>query len=296
MIKYATKIVFCALATVIGTVLGGMFSTTLRIAQPKIPGQANAGLLLVYTLSGGVVLSVALAELSKCLGGNRRIRFAVIAFFAYAWLGINNTIEASIFTTVGGGIFVIVTMLFPCVFVAGAVGPLFGNREPGKSFSDAARGFFDHQTAAQWILRLSLAVLAFPAVYFCFGMPVGLLVGKFYQEQSFGLHMPSLGVVIGVQLVRSLIALLAVLPILIVWPGSRPRLAWTLGLSLFVVSGLYGLIQAYWMPWTLRGIHTVELLFDSLVYGWLVAALLSPRTLVHHPAPVEETGVRNYTA
>ena len=126
-------------------------------------------------------------------------------------------------------------------------------------------------------------------------MPVGLMVGKFYQNQSFGLQMPSLGVVIGVQFIRSLIALLAVLPILVAWPGSRQRFAWTFGLNLFVVSGLYGLIQAYWMPWTMRSIHTVELLLDSLAYGWLLAVLLLPRAIGAPPVPVEETGVRNYT-
>jgi hypothetical protein len=71
--------------------------------------------------------------------------------------------------------------------------------------------------------------------------------------------------------------LLAVLPLLVIWPGSRQRFAWIFGLNLFVVAGLYGLIQAYWMPWTLRSIHTVELLLDSVAYGWLVAALLLPR-------------------
>ncbi|MGH7993838.1 MAG: hypothetical protein ACREDQ_10000, partial [Limisphaerales bacterium] len=125
--------------------------------------------------------------------------------------------------------------------------------------------------------------------------PVGLMVGKFYQNQSFNLQLPSLGVVIGVQLIRSLIALLVVLPVLVAWPGSRQRFVWTFGLGLFVVSGLYGLIQAYWMPWTMRSIHLVELLLDSLAYSGLLTVLLMPRGPAHHPAPVEETGVRNYT-
>ena len=50
----------------------------------------------------------------------------------------------------------------------------------------------------------------------------------------------------------------------------------TYGLSLFVVLGLYGMIQAYWMPWDMRGIHAVEILLDSLVYGWLLVILLVP--------------------
>jgi hypothetical protein len=54
-------------------------------------------------------------------------------------------------------------------------------------------------------------------------------------------------------------------------------------LSLFVVFGLYGLLQAFWMSWPMRGIHTVELLLESLAYGWLLAALLlAPRAVRHH--------------
>ncbi len=108
------------------------------------------------------------------------------------------------------------------------------------------------------------------------------------------MQMPSLGDVIGVQFIRSLIALLAVLLILVAWPGSRQQFAWTFGLSLFVVAGLYGLLQAYWMPWRLRSIHTVELFLDSMVYGWLLALLLLPRAPARDPAPAEQAGVRSY--
>lgn len=295
MIKYIGKICVCALSSVAGTFVGGMFSTALHLEQPKLPGPVNMQLLSLLCFIGGFVLSFALAVLSPRLQGNGRARFMVLAWFVFAWLGINNTIEASIFTTIGGAPAMMATMLFLSLFVAGAVVLLFGNRERGTSFSNAVRCFFDHRTAGQWAVRFSLAVLAFPIVYFFFGMPVGLMVGKFYQNQSFGLQMPSLGVVIGVQFVRSLIALLVVLPILVAWPGSRQRFAWTFGLNLFVVAGLYGLIQAYWMPWTMRSVHLVELLLDSVVYGWLVAALLLPRATAPDPVPVEQTGVRNYT-
>ena len=86
-------------------------------------------LLGLLCLVGGFVLSLALAALSPQLQGNRRARFMVIAWFVFAWLGINNTIEASIFTTIGGAPAMMATMLFLSLFVAGAVVLLFGNRE-----------------------------------------------------------------------------------------------------------------------------------------------------------------------
>ncbi len=294
MFKYIGKIFLCALSLAVGTMAGGAFSTALHLEQPKLPAPMNLPLLGVLCLVSGIVLSIALAALSQRLPGSRGVRFAMIAWLAFAWLGINNTIEATIFTTVGGGPAIVVTMLFPCLFVAGAVVLLFGRRESGTLFSRGPGEWVANRTASQWAIRLLGAWLAFPIVYFAFGMPVGLMVGKFYQAQAFGLQMPSLGVVIGVQCLRSLIALLAALPILMVWPESRARFVWTFGLNLFVVSGLFGLIQAYWMPWTLRNIHSVELLLDSLAYGWLLAVWLLPRAPAPRLEPVQPAGTRDY--
>jgi hypothetical protein len=175
--KYIAKILLCALILMAGTIAGGMLSVALRLEQPQFPEPMNMWSFAAYTFAAGVVLSIALAELSRWLGGNRWARFAAIAWFVYAWMGINNPIEGSIYTSMGGGPFTVVTMLFPCLFVAGAVELLFGGREPEATFSDDLRQFFANRKTAQWILRLAAAVLAFPLVYFVFGMPVGLIVG-----------------------------------------------------------------------------------------------------------------------
>jgi hypothetical protein len=291
MVKYIGKICLCAFSTVFGTMLGGVLSRALHLEQPKLPVPLNPQLLGILCLVGGFMLSFFLTMWLPQLPVNRRTRFIVIAWFVFAWMGINNTIEALIFTTIGGGPTIITTMLLQSIFVSGAVALLFGPRQRGESFSGAVRRLFDSRTAAQWTVCLLLMVLAFPVVYFFFGMPVGLMFAKVYQQQSFNLQLPTLNVLIGVQFIRSLIALLAVLPVLAIWAGSRQRFAWMFGLNLFVVAGLYGLIQAYWMPWALRSVHLVELFLDSMVYAWLVAVLLLPRA----PTRVVEVGAPNYT-
>ncbi len=291
---YIWKIFLCALSLVVGSMAGGMFSTALGLAPPQFPGTVDMRWLGIYAFAAGVVLAMALAGLLRRLQGSRWTRFVIIGWFAYAWMGINNAIEASIYTTVGGTGMTVVTMLFACLFVAGAGVLLFAGRD-GESFSKNLRQFFANRTAIQWTLRLGAVVLAFPLVYFVFGMPVGLIVSDSYRNHAFGLRLPSsLNVIVGVQFIRSAFALLAALPILVAWRGSRRRFGWTFGLSLFVVSGLYGLIQAFWMPWTMRSVHAVELLFDSLAYGWLLAVLLPPRAPIRNPAPAEQAGVRSY--
>ena len=64
-------------------------------------------------------------------------------------------------------------------------------------------------------------------------------------------------------------------PVLIAWSGSRLRLAILLGFALFVLVGLFHLIQAYWLPSSLRLVHGVEILSDSLLYAAVLVLLMT---------------------
>jgi len=83
------------------------------------------------------------------------------------------------------------------------------------------------------------------------------------------------------QLVRGLIVLLGSLPILIAWSDSSRKFWITFSLGLFVLLGLYGLMQGYWLPWGMRGLHALEILADALVYGWVLATVLLTREPPH---------------
>ena len=91
--------------------------------------------------------------------------------------------------------------------------------------------------------------------------------------------------IIVLQLVRSLIVLLGSMPAIIAWGDSSRKLWIAFSLGLFVLLGLYGLIQGYWLPWGMRGLHALEILADSLVYGWVLARLLLTR---ERPRPERE--------
>ncbi len=277
MLTYLLRILGCALGVVIGSVLGGMLFAALGLPGPQMPAAVDTRLLALSSLVGGVVLSIGLAEIARRLRGSFWTRWLIVGWFAYGCLGINNTIEASIFTSIGGSLALAVLWLVACLISACLITLLFRNPTPAEPFGASVRLFFAGRTWGQWAWRLFAAWLAFPVVYFVFGMPVGLLVQHAYREQAFGLRLPGLEVVIAVQLVRSIVFLLVALPVFVAWSGLRRRLNLIFGLSLFIVLGLYGLIQAYWLPWSMRGLHTVEILLDSLVYGWLLVSLLVPR-------------------
>jgi hypothetical protein len=287
MFTYIWKILVCALSVVIGTVLGGMMFTALGLPGPQMPPAVDARLLAFWTQIGSMVLSIGLAAIARGLRGSFWTRWLIVAWFAYGCLGINNTIEASFFTSIGGGPAMAVLWLVACLLSAGVVALLFRSPAPGESFGESVRRFFGGRTLGQWVLRLAAAWLAFPMVYFLFGTPVGLLVQNAYRDQAFGLRLPGLEVIIAVEFVRSVVFLLGALAIFVAWSGLRRRLSLVFGLSLFTVLGLHSMLQAYWLPWSMRGVHSVEILLDSLVYGWLLVRLLVPRDEPQSTSPAQ---------
>jgi hypothetical protein len=162
---------------------------------------------------------------------------------------------------------------------------LFRTPAPTGSFGTSVRSFFGRRTLGQWAWRLAAAWFAFPVVYLVFGTPVGLLVQHSYRDEAFGLRLPSGEVVIAVEFVRSIVFLLGAIAVFVAWSGLRRRLSLIFGLSLFIVLGLHSLLQAYWLPWGMRALHTVEILVDSLVYSWLLVRLLVPANEPQATAP-----------
>ena len=59
--------------------------------------------------------------------------------------------------------------------------------------------------------------------------------------------------------------------------GSRRQLILALGLAFYVLVGLFGMIQSYWLAPTLQVLHNTEMFIDSMVYAWALAALLVRR-------------------
>ena len=104
-------------------------------------------------------------------------------------------------------------------------------------------------------------------------MMVAPFVLEYYKKGQFGLTLPSTGVIVLVQLLRSSLFFLAALPILIVWSGSRRQLTVLLGIAFFVLVGLFGMIQAYWLGPVLLVVHSVEILVDSVVYAGVLSLL-----------------------
>ena len=90
----------------------------------------------------------------------------------------------------------------------------------------------------------------------------------------FGLRQPSQGEMILVLLIRSVLFLLACLPIFVMWKCSIRRLFAALGFALFVLVGFLYMLGAYYMPLAIRLPHTLEILADSFAYAGILVVLL----------------------
>jgi len=90
--------------------------------------------------------------------------------------------------------------------------------------------------------------------------------------------MPSQTEVLLVLTIRSVLFLLACLPVIIAWQKSRWNLFLSLGFGMFMLVGLLYMLVADYMPLAIRIPHTLEILADSFVHAGLLVWLLTKRS------------------
>lgn len=274
-LHWTWRLPVCALAYVVGTMVGGAVVGALGMALPQMPEEADERIMGVCLAIASVVLAAGTAPLARGLRGSFWSRWLILAGLCYVCLGINTPIEAAIFTNLGGMSGIVVLTVFPCAFFGAATALLFRPVRKVGSPAGASGESRPGHGPRWWAWRLAVAVCVFPAVYWVFGMMVGPFVVEYYKAGDYDLTLPGVGTIILVQFLRSALFLAAALPVLMRWGGSRFGLALRLGVAFYVLVGLFGLIQGYWLAPTLRVLHNVEILADSMVYAlalcWLFA-------------------------
>jgi hypothetical protein len=276
-LSYFWKISLCALAFYLGTILGGMLATLLNLPTPEMPTGADPAVLGQYLLLVSLILSIALSILARNLGGGFVARWLVLAFLVWIAHAVNNVLEGAIFTSMSAAsLFTVVLYGVASLLCAALVAWLIPPQNRTEGFSASAKKFFACFEPAGWLWRLLVALLAFPLIYLTFGRLIAPLVTEYYEQGMFGLELPTWDQMLPVLILRSLLFLLACLPVLILWQNSKRKLFLTLGLTLFLLVGGLNLLQAYWLPASLRLIHSLEILVDELVYAGVLVWLFVP--------------------
>jgi hypothetical protein len=268
----AWKIPVIALSYFVAETVSGGIVTALGMAWPNIPQEMTSTAVQVGNAIGSILMAGCLAWLAIGLRGGTAIRWIVLAVFAYVTFGLNNQIEAAIFTTFGGFTTMVVFLVLPCLGGAAAATLLLRSSGPPPAITTV----FRDRPASAWWWRLLVAWLGFPVIYTFFGMLVSPIVVPLYQQQEFGLTLPTMGTLIQVLLGRSALYLAVTLPVIALWGRSRRSLALALATAFFAMMGLIGLLTTTFLPPVLRITHSVEILADAVVYAGLLVLLFVP--------------------
>jgi hypothetical protein len=244
-----------------GTMVSGMITSMLHIATIQPPKGVAMESLFAALLLSSPLLVIGIAPIASGLGRGFASRWLAIFLFLYITIGVNTVLEAKIFSNmIMGSVWVMfVHYITPCLVTAAAVAWCFGSK-------DTVRGL-PRFTAAGWAWRIAAAWLAFPVIYWTFGMCVAPFVLPYYNAGVAGLRIPPVSVILEMQLLRSPMFLVPSLALIALWTRSRRSLIVTLGIAHAILVGIYGLAQATFFPMTLRIAHSIEISFDSFAYA-----------------------------
>jgi hypothetical protein len=270
---YVWKSPLCAFAYIAGTMAAGALVSAIGMKLPPIPEQANEQTMGLCLLIGSFVLAIGIGQLARKIQARYLVRCLMLSGLTYVCIGLNTPIEAAIFTNISGMQTMVIFSILPCLLFGSVTALLFRPSGKAEPFGRQVMRFSSGRSMQKWAWRFIAAICAFPVIYWIFGMMVAPWVLDYYKQEQFGLTLPGTGIIILTQLLRSSLFFLAALPFLIVWSDSRRQLTIRLGVAFFVLVGLFGMIQTYWLGPVLLILHNIEILADSVVYAGVLALL-----------------------
>lgn len=270
------KLVVGAFAFMVGLMVGGMLAGMTPFPAPTLPPAMDANAAMMAMVASSPLLVLALFWLGRRLVGGWLIRSLLLALFVWIAYLLNNVIEGVIFSSyLTSPWYNLITFTPAVLFCAGITAWLFPSTQRNQSFGAAWQAHFRQYSPKAWGWRLVSAALIFMPIYYLFGLIVAPLVVDYYRQGDFGFALPPLTTLLPVLLGRSVLFLVAVLPLIVAWSGSRRTLWLSLGFALFVCVGLLNLLAANWISVEVRALHLTEILADSLVHAgalvWLLA-------------------------
>jgi hypothetical protein len=268
--KTLLKLLGCWVAVSLSMVLGTTLVGALHLHTNTMADPTPDGVKFLAYLVACVAMTLAVFAVARGLSGPAVLRAGVIAALVFVALGVNNILDGLIYThTFDGAVPANVVLTAMAGILAGAsLGPFFGHREMSQGLRQMGWTSWAGRGLGVW--------LAWPVIYFLFGMMASPFVVRYYTSGIVpGFHIPSFGVIIPMQLLRSVLFLAVSLPIVALWKGSRLGLWVGLGLAHSVCVGWFGLICGTFLPMVMRVGHGLEITGDSFAYAGLLVLLFS---------------------
>ena len=279
-IKYLGKLLLSGAVFVIAMPFGGLLAKLLGFQQPVMPEGTTGSTSILYLALESPLFALALSLLAVGIAGRYMARALTLGFFGWCVYSLNTAIESSAFLNMSpsSAAFTAITFLLPCLACGIVTARLFPPVDPNIDWMIAARTYFTQRNVRSWSWRFITAALTFVPIYLFFGSLVVPFTGEYFRQQMYGLTMPSQTEVLMVLTIRSVLFLLACLPVIIAWQKSRWNLFLSLGFGMFMLVGFLYNLGAYYMPLAIRIPHTLEILADSFFHAGLLVWLLTKKS------------------
>ncbi len=285
LLQYLWKTPLGMIAWFGGLMLGGTLLPVLGLTTPVIPEGADTITVGMISLGMSVFVVFSGAFITQHLKGNFFSRWGSISLLILVAYGVNNALEGALFTNIPALatplnlVSTIVLQVFPSFSVGAAIALLFKPPPSTPSFIASVTAFMQNRKIANVLGRLLLSVGAFVLIYWGVGVVISPLVTPFYLAGEFELVLPSLDQILLLQGIRGTLISLTLVPLIIAWKNSSSQLFLALGFALFVLLGLFPLSLAYWIAFSIRAIHTLEILVDSFLFAKVITWLLAKEPL-----------------
>jgi len=258
------------------------FAGIYTIVGYFIPLQQDALTLtyLIGTAITGLLYAVLLRQIlhSMTIGARGRffavwIAIWVVQMFNPLLEGIFFTDQLTGFTIVFGA--VIFGMILPLIYTASAV-ILFRPENADSSLRQRLKEHFSRRRASKWGWRIMAASLSWTIIYFVFGNLVAPWVMPYYSDPNSGFNLvyPSLVELLALQTVRGSIYVGSLIPLAISINVDFRRAFITIASLLFIGGGLAIFLIVETFPLALRLFHSIDLLADSIFFGYAFSYLL----------------------
>jgi hypothetical protein len=264
-----------AVAAIVGMVVGGMLTTMLGLPAAEMPKYMSLTVIMPLMFLTWILVAILMGECFQRIYSKYWQRLLSIWLCSYLLYSALNTLDSLLFmpipnmtTSFFSNIF---SALFPTLVIAWLWKP-GPSIQPVKTIAE----YFSARKGTDWVWRFIAAWLIYPPLYYLIGRVVGIFTQHYYEDGSLnlGLTLPSVGTMMAMQVLRGVLFLLAVLPVIIPWRGTRKALWLWVGALIFLQISAQTMIQAYWFPPDLRIAHTLELLADSFIQAFLYTVLL----------------------
>jgi hypothetical protein len=276
--------------TILYFICFSLVSATLfpSLPEPPTPVQAGAAIaaLLAVSLLNTLVLSYVILR-SRWTGW----KLVLTTFFVfYGVVTVMSQIETAFFVTR------LPPGTLPRLFLSGAIiAALFsslavlilGKGRPGPTESNPHSGL--DMSVGQWVVKLSLIVIAYLVIYFTFGYFIawknaavrayygGSDPGSFLAQMTSVLRdTPSL---LPLQAVRAILWTAIAVPVILMMKGRWWETGLAVALLFAVVMNSQLLLPNPLMPQEVRMVHLLETSTSNFLFGWLLVLVLKMRGL-----------------